>query len=625
MSDDIRMLDIQLNDESEDLEVVLLSGGEGAPAVWGSITGQIDNQLDLKEELDQKLENPTGGQTGQFLQKTQDGVQWATVEGGGATWGSIAGTLSNQADLQQALDQKVSKETGKGLSTNDYTNADKTKLAGIAPGAEVNVQSDWSTSDATQDSYIRHKPSIPAKTSDLTNDSGFITGVAWGGITGTIANQVDLKNELDAKQGTLTAGANITIDANNVISATGGGGTGGHTILDSAGSAMPARSKLQFDGATVTDNAAGDKTVVAGLKGDTGDTGPQGPKGDTGATGPQGPQGVQGEQGPKGDTGETGPQGPKGDTGDTGPQGPKGDTGETGAQGPAGTAATIAVGTVTSGQTASVVNSGTSSAAVFDFVLPKGDTGDTGPTGPQGPTGPTGPTGPDGYSPTATVTKSGDTATITITDKNGTTTATVTDGSDADATWGNITGTLSNQADLSAALAAKANTSTLATVEATATASQAYSVGDYLVYNGQLYSVTAAIASGETITPGTNVTATTAGAELKALNAGLTQKYSFDNSYYLAGTTASANVTLNKTLSEINTFLVVFMGSGYVTRATNTVPACLLIQYPSVTHQFNIYLGGRSYVQMNRVDDTHVRIENNLDGTYCDRVYLLWA
>src|SRR5699024_4543010 len=53
-------------------------------------------------------------------------------------------------------------------------------------------------------------------------------------------------------------------------------------------------------------------------------------KGDTGDTGPQGP---------KGDTGDTGPQGPKGDTGDTGPQGPKGDTGETGPQGPAGTSA----------------------------------------------------------------------------------------------------------------------------------------------------------------------------------------------------------------------------------------------------------------------------------------------
>lgn len=42
-----------------------------------------------------------------------------------------------------------------------------------------------------------------------------------------------------------------------------------------------------------------------------------------------------------------------------------------------GTSATISVGTVTSGATASVTNSGTSSAAVFDFVLPKGDAGTT--------------------------------------------------------------------------------------------------------------------------------------------------------------------------------------------------------------------------------------------------------
>jgi len=50
----------------------------------------------------------------------------------------------------------------------------------------------------------------------------------------------------------------------------------------------------------------------------------------------------------------------------------KGDKGDT------GTAATIAVGTVTGGATASITNSGTSSAAVFDFVLPKGDKGETG-------------------------------------------------------------------------------------------------------------------------------------------------------------------------------------------------------------------------------------------------------
>lgn len=37
------------------------------------------------------------------------------------------------------LEKKVDKVTGKGLSTNDYTTAEKTKLGGIAEGAQVNV------------------------------------------------------------------------------------------------------------------------------------------------------------------------------------------------------------------------------------------------------------------------------------------------------------------------------------------------------------------------------------------------------------------------------------------------------------------------------------------------------
>lgn len=44
-------------------------------------------------------------------------------------------------------------------------------------------------------------------------------------------------------------------------------------------------------------------------------------------------------------------------------------------KGTTGSAATIAVGTVTSGTTASVTNAGTASAAKFNFVLPKGDPG----------------------------------------------------------------------------------------------------------------------------------------------------------------------------------------------------------------------------------------------------------
>jgi len=246
---------------------------------------------------------------------------------------------------------------------------------------------------------------------------------------------------------------------------TGGGGGSGATIaVGATTTGAPGTSASVTN--TGTDSAAifnftiprGDvgptgATGAAGAAGATGATGPQGP---AGPTGPQGETGLQGPTGPQGDTGPTGPagatgaQGPQGIQGETGPQGPTGPAGATGAQGPqgdpgtaatitvgavntgsagtgvivtnsgtstaailnftiprgdtgetgtAGTAATVAVGTVTTGapgSSATITNSGTSSAAVLDFSIPQGATGATGPTGPEGPQGPAGTNGTNG-------------------------------------------------------------------------------------------------------------------------------------------------------------------------------------------------------------------------------------
>lgn len=102
------------------------------------------------------------------------------------------------------------------------------------------------------------------------------------------------------------------------------------------------------------------------------------------------------------------------------PQGAAGQNGQDGQDGAPGAAATITVGSTTTGSagsSASVTNSGTSSAAVLDFVIPRGDTGAAGADGADGA---------DGYSPTATVSQSGGVTTISITDKNGTTTSSIT-------------------------------------------------------------------------------------------------------------------------------------------------------------------------------------------------------
>ena len=64
-----------------------------------------------------------------------------------------------------------------GLTQNNFTDADHTKLNGIATGAEVNVQSDWNASSG--DALILNKPTIPTNNNQLTNGAGYVTTSGW--------------------------------------------------------------------------------------------------------------------------------------------------------------------------------------------------------------------------------------------------------------------------------------------------------------------------------------------------------------------------------------------------------------------------------------------------------------
>ncbi len=112
--------------------------------------------------------------------------------------------------------------------------------------------------------------------------------------------------------------------------------------------------------------------------------GPAGPPGPQGEPGPEGPPGPQGEPGPPGADGAPGPPGPPGADG---PAGPAGAEGPQGPAGPTGTAATITIGattTLAAGQPATVINTGTSSAAVLEFGIPRGADGEGGEGGGGG-------------------------------------------------------------------------------------------------------------------------------------------------------------------------------------------------------------------------------------------------
>lgn len=102
------------------------------------------------------------------------------------------GLLYFWQQLKTKLAGKVDVETGKGLSTNDFTTALKSKLEGIEASADVNIiESITYNGTAVPITSKTAAVTGPTKTSDLTNDSGFITSQ-------------DISGKLDKSGGTMT-------------------------------------------------------------------------------------------------------------------------------------------------------------------------------------------------------------------------------------------------------------------------------------------------------------------------------------------------------------------------------------------------------------------------------------
>ena len=132
---------------------------------------------------------------------TEDKSKWNNVDNKLNT--SDFNTYSGTVDT--AISNKVDKVEGKGLSTNDFTNELKTKLDGIAEGAEVNVQANWTEDDTTSDSYIQNKPTLgtaAAKgvSNGITNSDNLIEAKhIYSGVGVTVAydsesHYIQLKN-----------------------------------------------------------------------------------------------------------------------------------------------------------------------------------------------------------------------------------------------------------------------------------------------------------------------------------------------------------------------------------------------------------------------------------------------
>lgn len=118
--------------------------------------------------------------------------------------------LDGLSHFKSKLDTEyVEQVSGKGLSSNDYTNTEKTKLAGIDSGAEVNVIESITVNGVTA--------TISGKSASVTipTGDGAISQISVNGVAQTVTQgAVDIS--VPTQVSDLTDGANVVKDANYV-------------------------------------------------------------------------------------------------------------------------------------------------------------------------------------------------------------------------------------------------------------------------------------------------------------------------------------------------------------------------------------------------------------------------
>ena len=106
--------------------------------------------------------------------------------------------VSYKKDVETITKNCVQKEDGKGLSSNDYTDEEKEKLTNIEENAEVNIIESIKKNGAALD--IEDKAIdivVPTKTSELTNDSGFLDNTFSDSLFLYFSNNLTSKSDFE--------------------------------------------------------------------------------------------------------------------------------------------------------------------------------------------------------------------------------------------------------------------------------------------------------------------------------------------------------------------------------------------------------------------------------------------
>ena len=119
----------------------------------------------------------------------------------GVEWGDITGTLSDQTDLQDALDLKADLVDGKVPSSQLPSYVDDV--------VEVANYASLPTTGEVGKIYITLDTNFIYRWTGSTYVEIKDSSAVWGAITGTLSNQIDLQNALNAKEPTIVAGTTL--------------------------------------------------------------------------------------------------------------------------------------------------------------------------------------------------------------------------------------------------------------------------------------------------------------------------------------------------------------------------------------------------------------------------------
>ncbi len=86
----------------------------------------------------------------------------STTDGTGAN--SVFDLLIDETQIAPLNAAQVKALYESNSDTNAFTDAEQTKLGGIATGAQINVQADWNETNAGADSFIQNKPNLTGLT-----------------------------------------------------------------------------------------------------------------------------------------------------------------------------------------------------------------------------------------------------------------------------------------------------------------------------------------------------------------------------------------------------------------------------------------------------------------------------